>query len=111
MKTAAIVIGLAATLALGSSALAQSRDFIVSNESDYTVTAFQTGERQGWGKDWIPGDAIMPGEQFAMNFTANEGACTLPTLVTFEDGSTFDVDVDYCSTAHLVLHNQTIEAE
>lgn len=111
MKTAIIVIGLVAGLTLADSAAAQSRDFIVTNNSDYAVTAFQTGENNGWSKDWIPGDAILPGEKFAMNFTTVEGACTLPTLVTFEDGSTFDVDVDYCVAAHLILRNETIEAE
>ena len=108
MKT---TILLAAALALAGSAVAQSRDFIVTNDSDYAVTSFQTGENQGWSKDWIPGDIIAPGEKFAMNFTAPDGACLLPTLVTFDDGSTFDVDVDYCVAAHLILHNQTIEAE
>ncbi|BCW86985.1 hypothetical protein sos41_01110 [Alphaproteobacteria bacterium SO-S41] len=108
MKTSIL---LAAALALGGSALAQSRDFVVTNESDYAVTSFQTGESQGWSKDWIPGDIIAPGEKFAMNFTMREGACVLPTLVTFDDGSTFDVDVDYCVAAHLILHNDTIDAE
>ena len=109
MKTT--VLGLAAALTFAGSAIAQSRDFVVTNNSEYAVTAFQTGENNGWSSDWIPGNAILPGEKFAMSFTTREGACILPTLVTFEDGSTFDVDVDYCVAAHLILYNDTIEAE
>jgi hypothetical protein len=103
---------LAALAGIGFSGLAQAADgvFIVTNASDHAVIAFQTGAKGVWSKDWIPGDAMMPGEQFQMQFSTG-GECVVPTLVTFEDNSTFDVDVDYCATDHLILENDTITAE
>jgi hypothetical protein len=89
-------------------AMGQAGTFVVSNDSDFAVVGFQTGEGGHWSNDWIPGDAIMPGEQFQMQFTSSAGACVVPTRVMFEDGNSFEVDVDYCSTAHLVLTNTAI---
>jgi len=102
-------LALAAGLLPGLAAGASDGTFIVTNASDYSVVGFQTGAKGVWSKDWIPGDVMLPGEQFRMSFSTG-GDCVVPTLVTFEDGSFFDVDVDYCSTDHLVLYNDTIEA-
>lgn len=98
-------------LGLSSAALAQDGSFVVTNASDFSVIAFQTDAGGSWGNDWIPGDAILPGEQFRMQFSTAEGACEVATLVTFEDDSQFNVIVDYCSTGHLILENETITAE
>jgi hypothetical protein len=102
---AALALSLAGTAAAGADGT-----FIVTNASDYAVIAFQTGAKGVWSKDWIPGDMMMPGEQFQMQFSTG-GDCVVPTMVTFEDNSTFDVDVDYCATNHLLLEHTTITAE
>lgn len=100
----------AAVLAAGVAG-AQGNNFVVTNASDYAVISFQTAANgKDWSKNWISGDAMLPGESFQMNFSTG-GDCVVPTYVTFEDNSAFDVDVDYCSTATLVLYNDTIEAE
>ena len=106
-KSAMLAISVPATCVGAAQA---GNTFVVSNASDYAVIGFQTGAKGNWSKDWIPGDAILPGEQFQMSFSTG-GDCVVPTLVTFEDNSHFDVDVDYCNTDHLILYNDTIEAE
>ncbi len=91
-----------------ASAQVEGADFIVTNDSDYTAVSFQTAEGDKWSHDWIAGDAIAPGEQFVMAFTVPPNACTIPTKVTFDDGSSFEGNVDYCQTGMLTLHNDAV---
>jgi hypothetical protein len=109
IKTRVLLVPALAAACIGfASAQIRGGDFVVTNDSDYTAISFQTAEGDKWSHDWIPGDAIAPGEQFMMAFTAPPGGCTIPTKVTFADGASFEGDVDYCRTGMLTLLNDSI---
>jgi len=98
---------LAASMMSGAGASAKEWVFYVVNKSDHPVLEFRTREDGEWSKNWIE-NRIEPGDKFEMDFGTSEGDCTIRTQITFNDGSKFDANVDYCKVTTLYLYEDKL---
>lgn len=96
-------------LSLVSLAAARNQNqFVLYNDSDWTITSFRTKEgNESFSNNWIKGDRIKPGDSFEMEFF-EDGPCEVEVRVTSGDGYVHDYLIDFCRAREIFIENRNI---
>ncbi len=89
--------------------LAKAEDYkfkLYNNTTKYTIKGFQTYENEKWST-WSD-VALAPGENQTMNWGANEGKCTVPFRVMYEEIQTEQYSVDWCKLKNIYVTDDNV---
>ncbi len=101
-------LAIAALIASGAAASAESYQFGVLNKSKLVADGFRTKESGSWSSNWL-NTKIRPGESWTLDFGHADGQCTVRTQIHFTDNTYFDYDVDYCKATNLYIYENEVQ--
>lgn len=111
LKKALLCLSLTAlcllSLALPGAARNQNQ-FVMHNDSDWTITSFRTKEgRESFSPNWIKGEKLRPGESFEMEFF-EDGPCEVEVKIISDDGYVHDYVIDFCRAQEIFIENRSV---
>ena len=90
-------------------ALAHAEDYkfrLYNNTTKYPIIGFQTFENDKWST-WSNA-ALAPGEDKEMVWGANEGSCTVPFRIMYENIATEQYKVDWCKLKNIYVTDDNV---
>jgi hypothetical protein len=97
---------LAFTVLPGLATAADYKFHLYNKTTKYTIKGFQTYENEKWST-WT-GVALAPGEDQNMNWGANEGSCTVPFRIVYEEIQTEQYSVDWCKVKNIYVTDDNV---
>ncbi|WP_176218620.1 hypothetical protein [Rhizobium rhizosphaerae] len=80
----------------GTGALASDYGFRLHNRAaGYTINGFYTYQDGRWSDNWLTG-RVRPGQAVDMDWFSNDGNCTVPFRVSWDDYGADDFKLDWC---------------
>ena len=105
-----LLAGLFAAALSGPAMAGSWADFLLQNESRFTITAFYTNEGNGWSKNWLHGgNAVRHGENIEMRFAAEDGPCDVDFEIVAADGFKYEYTGDFCKISTLYVYDKTVK--
>ena len=95
-----------ALLFLQPGSAADYKFHLYNNTTKYTIKGFQTYENDTWST-WS-NVVLAPGEDQNMNWGANEGKCTVPFRIVYEDIQTEQYSVDWCKVKNIYVTDDNV---
>jgi hypothetical protein len=90
-------------------AFAASYKFTLHNESQYSISGFETFEDNKWST-WS-GVAVPPGASEVMDWNSSEGDCKVPFRIIYKDVETEQYTVDWCTIRNIRVHDDSVTAD
>ena len=82
--------------------------FNLQNDSQYTITGFETFEDSKWSTWKVPD--IEPGQMAEMDWKSSEGECNVPFRIIYKDVETEQYDVDWCEISNIRVEDDKVTA-
>ncbi len=86
----------------------ESYKFNLQNDSQYTITGFETFENSKWSTWKVPN--VEPGETAEMDWKSSEGDCEVPFRIIYKDVETEQYTVDWCEISNIRVEDDNVTA-
>jgi hypothetical protein len=90
-------------------ASAETYKFTMHNESQYSISGFETYEDGKWSK-WT-GVSVSPGESQQMDWNTDAGDCVVPFRIIYKDIETEQYKVDWCKISNIRVQDDKVTAD